>query len=307
MPSGCCGGNTCSCQLVGQGGITVEGSGLPSDPFVLDANTYHTDSNNGHFLTTALGLGTAADPYAIEVDYAPQAKLDDIPNVDTGSPQNGHVLTWDSASSTWKSSPPAVAPVGAVVHDSSLLGDGSAATPLGVVGHQARYIGVTASGVGVNDNGMAAMVHHFANDAARFASIPFPVANMLSMLETDPGVIYYWNGTAWSVLPNQTGWSVQEAFLELSGPYAPGVPVTIMVVQVDTTTDANGVFDLLDLADLAGRSGVLTLALQETGSVAWKAMVFDNVNRVSATAYRLTDGSVMAGVPVTATVQAITY
>jgi hypothetical protein len=293
--------------LVGEGGITIEGSGLPSDPFIIDANTYHTDSNNGIFTTDALGLGTQADPYAIEVNYAPGAKLDDIPNVDTGAPQNGHVLTWDSASSTWKSSPPAVAPVGAILHDQSLLGDGSAGAPLGVVPHQARYIGVTASGVGLNDGGMAAVVHHFSNDAARFASIPFPTANMLSMLETNPGVIYYWNGTAWSVLPNQTGWQVESAFLELSGAYAPGIPVTILVQQVSTTTDANGVFDLLDLVDLAGRSGVLTLALQETGAVAWKAMVFANVNKVSATAYRLTDGSVMAGTPVTATLQALTY
>jgi hypothetical protein len=307
MPSGCCGGNTCSCQLVGEGGISIEGSGLPSDPFIIDANTYHTDSNNGVFTTEALGIGTQADPYAIEVTYSPGAKLDDIPNVDTGSPQNGHVLTWDSASQTWKSSPPAVAPVGSISHDASLLGDGSALTPLGVVPHQARYIGVTSQGVGLNDGGMTAMVHHFTNDAARFASIPFPTANMLSMLETNPGVIFYWNGTAWTTLPNQTGWEVQDAFLELSGAYTPGLPVTVLVVQVDTTTDSNGVFDLLDLADLAGRSGVLTIALQETGAVAWKAMTFANVDKVSATAYRLTDGSIMAGVPVTATLQALTY
>jgi hypothetical protein len=35
--------------------------------------------------------------------------------------------------------------------------------------------------------------------------------------------------------------------------------------------------------------------------------VFDNTDRISATAYRLTDGTVMAGTPVTATVNAIMY
>ena len=307
MPSGCCGGNTCSCQLIGQGGVTVEGSGLPSDPFIIDANTYHATASNGQFLTTATGDGTAGDPYALEVTYAPTARLDDIPNVDTPTPANGQVLTWDSASSTWKAAPPAIAPVGAISHDASLLGDGSAATPLGVVGHQARYIAVTASGVGINDGGMAAMVHHFSNDAARFASIPFPVANMLSMLETDPGVIEYWNGTAWAKQPNQTGWVASDAFLELSGPYTVGVPITMGIYQVDTTTDANGVFDLLGLADLAGRSGVLSVQVQETGDVAWCAMAFDNTDRVSGTAYRLTDGTVMAGTPVTCMVNAILY
>jgi len=307
MPSGCCGGSTCSCQMIGQGGITIEGSGQPSDPFILDAATYHTDSNNGQFLTTALGTGSAATPYAIEVDYAPQARLDDIPNVDTPSPANGQVLTWDSGTSKWVAAPPAIAPVGAIAHDTSLLGDGSAATPLGVVAHQARYIGVSASGVGLNDSGMAAMVHHFANDAARFASIPFPTVNMLSILETGPGIVEYWNGTKWTRLPNQTGWVATEALLELSGAYAAGLPITMGVYQVDTTTDPEGIFDLLGLADLAGRSGVLSVQVQESGDVAWKVMVFPNTDRVSGTAYRLTDGSVMAGTPVTATVNAILY
>jgi hypothetical protein len=307
MPSGCCGGSTCACQIIGEGGVTIEGSGQPSDPFIIDADTYHTDSSNGVFVAVAMGTGTVADPYAMDVSYAPTAKLDDIPNVDTPGPANGQVLTWDSASSTWVAAPPAIAPVGAISHDASLLGDGSALTPLGVVPHQARYIGVTAAGVGLNDNGMVAVVHHFSNAAGRTASIPVPVTNMLSMLETAPGVIEWWNGTVWTVLPNQTGWVVEDAFLELSGPYAAGLPVTVMIVQVDTTTDANGVFDLLDLVDLAGRSGVLTVSLSETGAVAWKAMIFANVNKVSATAYRLTDGSIMAGTPVTATVQAITY
>lgn len=307
MPSGCCGGNTCSCQLIGQGGITIEGSGLPSDPFIIDANTYHTDSNNGQFLTTAVGTGTAADPYAIEVDYAPQARLDDIPNVDTPTPQNGQVLTWNSATNNWEAAPPAIAPVGAVVHDLSLIGDGSAGAPLGVVANQARYIGVSADGVGLNDQGIVSVTHHFANDAARTAAIPLPMTNMLSMLETTPGVVEYWNGTKWTRPPNQTGWVASEALLELSGAYAQGLPITMGVYQVDTTTDALGVFDVLGLADLVGRSGVLSVQVQETGDVAWQAMVFDNTDRISATAYRLTDGTVMAGNPVTATVTAITY
>lgn len=307
MPSGCCSGNTCACQVFGQGGVTITGSGLPSDPFIIDADTYHTDSNNGLFIVDNTGTGTVADPYAMEVTYAPGARLDDIPNVNTPTPSNGQVLTWNSATSMWEAAPPAIAPAGAVVHDLSLLGDGSAGAPLGVVAHQARYIGVSSSGVGLNDGGMAAVVHHFAGMSERAASIPTPVTNMLSMLGTNPGVIEWWNGTAWKPLPNQTGWVASEALLELSGPYAAGLPVTVMIVQVDTTTDANGVFDILSAASLTGRSGVLTVGIAETGSVAWKAMVFDNVTKISGTAYRLTDGSLMAGTPVTATVQAILY
>ena len=307
MPSGCCAGSTCSCQIVTEGRLTIEGSGQPGDPFILNAAAEFDPWGNTTFLTDVVGLGTLDVPWQVQVGYAPTAKLDDIPNVDTGAPANGQVLTWDSATATWKASPPAVAPVGAVTHDSSLTGDGSAGAPLGVAPYGARYLGSFPQGIGLNDQGMTSVVHHFANATDRSTAFPVPGYNTLSMLDTNPGVIEYWTSTAWSPLPNQTGWFAEEAFLELSGPYALGIPITFMVLQVEGTTDANGMMDVVTPADLAGRSGVLSTQIQETGAVAWKAMVFDNTDRVSITAYRLTDGSTMAGVPLTCTVNAITY
>lgn len=307
MPSGCCGGTICACQIVAEGRLTVEGSGQPGDPFILNAAAEFDPWGNTTFLSDVLGAGTVAVPWHVEIGFAPTAKLDDIPNVDTGAPQNGQVLTWDSATATWKASPPSVAPVGAVVHDTSLTGDGSAGTPLGVAPYAARYLGSFPQGVGVNDAGMTAMVHHFANATDRATAFPSPGYNTLSMLDNAPGVLEYWTSTAWSVLPNQVGWSASEAFMELSGPYTLGIPITFMVLQVDTTTDGNGVLDLVTPTDLTSRSGVLSVQVQEGGDQAWHAQVFGNTDRISATAYRITDGTPMAGVPLTATVNAIVY
>jgi hypothetical protein len=64
---------------------------------------------------------------------------------------------------------------------------------------------------------------------------------------------------------------------------------------------------VLTAADLTGRSGVLAVNIQEVGSVGWKAMANPAVTKVTGTAYRITDGSLMAGTPVTAVVQAILY
>ena len=121
-------------------------------------------------------------------------------------------------------------------------------------------------------------------------------------------MVWYWTGSAWSLLPNQTEWvSVGGQFMTISGSYVEDAPVTVLMIQVNVTTDVLGVFEVLTAADLAGMSGVLALNIQETGPVAWKAMANPGTGKVLGTAYRMTDGSLMAGSPVTAVVQAIMY
>lgn len=309
MAKGCCGGQgTCACQIIGRGAMEVSGSGLPSDPFVLDVEVDFESSFNKTFTTIIEGNGTAATPYSPVVNFSDTAQLDDLPDVMAPNPTNGQVLAWDSAQARWVPVAPTTAAAGSVIHDTSLDGDGSAGTPLAVRPHPTRLIGTFPTGIGLTDAGMAAATQKFVDEAARDAAITAPFLNQLTMLDTDPGVLHYWTGSQWMPLPNQTGWEVPgEAMLELSGSFVTGLPATVMVLQFAATTDANGRFDVLGTTELAGRSGVLTCLLSESGVTPWKAMLNVSSNKIVGTAYRLSDASVMAGTPVTGTVQAILY
>jgi len=307
MPTGCCGQATCSCKIeTGDGPLGVSGSGQPGDPFIFDLELARSSTHNITFDTLSAGEGSTADPWTVETHFAPTAKLDHLPDVNVPSPANGQVLAWNTATNQWVAAAPTVAPTGAVSHDTSLSGDGSPATPLGVTPVTARLFGTFPTGVGLNDQGMVSVVQHFMGSGQRATTIPLPTLNQLTMLDSNPGVVDYWNGTAWVPQVGQVSWTTSDEFLELSGPYSGG-PVQVQTLQVSTTTDAVGVFDVLTVAALTGRSGVLTCLIQETGSQPWKAMPYPNTNKVSATAYRITDGSVMSAQPVTAMVMAITY
>lgn len=309
MAKGCCGGSgTCACQIIGTGSITVSGSGLPTDPFVLDSETNFESSANKTFVTIIEGDGSAGDPYSPVVTFADTAQLDDLPDVLAPTPANGHVLSWDAAQAKWVPAPPTTAAAGSVVHDTSLDGDGSAGTPLAVLPSPNRLIGTFPNGIGLTDSGLAATTLKFVDEAVRTSVLPNPMLNQLTMLDTQPGVIEYWTGSAWSVLPNQTVWDVPAgAMLELSGAYTAGIPVTIMVLQISKTTDDQGHFDVLGTTELTGRSGVLTAVFTEQGATPWKAVLNASSNKIVGTAYRITDGSVMVGSPVIGSAQAILY
>lgn len=309
MAKGCCGGTsgTCGCQIIGQGQIDVSGSGGPSDPFILDVDLDFTSSQNKTFTTLVNGDGSTATPFSPVVTFTSTAQLDDLPDVAAPAPTNGQVLAWSTAQNAWVPQAATVAPAGAVLHDTSLVGDGSAGSPLGVIVHPDRLIGSFASGIGLSDQGMASVTQHFVDAAARAAAITAPYLNQQTMLDTQPGEIYYWTGTTWSLLPHQTGWEAPAAMLELSGPWSDGLQPTVMVLQVGTTTDSLGAFDVLGTTELAGRSGVLTVNFTEQGSFPWKAMLNAVSNKIVGTAYRVDDGSVMAGTPVAGSVMAILY
>jgi hypothetical protein len=309
MPTGCCGGGSCTCKITTpeDSRVLISGSGQPGDPIVIDVDLVVKGGDNAVFDNEITGNGTEADPFLVSTNFAASAKLDDVPDVNAPAPSNGQVLSWNSTQNRWVPTAPTVAPTGAVQHDASLGGDGSAGNPLRVVVDAAHLMASWPAGVGLTDLGMASVTQHFVDMAARTAGYPAPRQNALSMLDTNFGQIDYWTGTAWAPLPNQTRWSNVGQFLQLSGPWVNGLPATVMIRQVATTTDATGVFDILTAADLTGYAGVLSVNFQETGAVAWKAMAFPNVTKVSATAYRLTDGSLFIGQPITGVVQVILY
>ena len=310
MPSCCGSGSSCSCKISAGPGIEVTGSGTAVDPFVLSAAIAFEAVDNAQFDVTLTGTGETGNPYSLSVAYAATSKLDDIPDVNASAPTNGQVLSWNAATSTWVPAPPTTAPTGAVSHDQSLSGDGSAGAPLQVVPYAARFLALfAANGIGISDAGVNQLVRHFIDSTARAAASPAPVLNTLSMLDSDPGRITWWDGVQWAPLAPSfdsayTGTTTE--FLALSGSYA-GTRLTHLVKQFSGTTDASGNVDILDLGDLTGRAGVLTCQFQETGALPFKVVLFPNTDRVSGHVFNLVNGTPYASQAFTGIVDSWVY
>lgn len=307
MPT-CCQGATCACKVsaVDGGHMTVSGSGQANDPFLITADVDLDAADNLTFDMTVDGEGTVADPWALSVNFAPTARLIDFPDVaDTPSATTGQVLAWNGTA--WAPAPPTTAAAGAITHGPSLTGDGSAGTPLAVAPDTARLVQIATAGVGLSDVGMASVVRKFTDATARNAMVPGPVLNSLTMLNSAPGRVDYWDGVKWAPLLDLVGFSVSTEFLQLSGPYNGLTPITRMLRQLSTTTDGTGNFVALSTTDLAGRAGVLSVSLQETGSIGYKAVLNAVSGQITGKAYSLADGSPLAGTPITGMVDAYVY
>jgi hypothetical protein len=177
-----------------------------------------------------------------------------------------------------------------------------------VVPDATRLVQTSASGIGLSNSGMGAVVQHFATAAARTSAVTAPILNQMTMLDSNPGRIDYWNGTIWTPLLDQINVSAQSpALLQLSGPYAANTPVTQYLKQVSLTADTNGVVTLLGAADLTGRAGVLDLQFQEMGTVPLRVLVGTSGSTVIGTAYLLTTGAPAANATVTGMIRAYLY
>lgn len=286
----CCQGATCSCAIEAGPQITVSGVGSAGDPYVIEADVDLTVSDNSVFNLTLTGGGTAASPWVVSAQFAATALLDDIPDVVITSVANAQVIGWDSATSKWTNRAPTTAASGSVQHDTSLSGDGSGGSPLQVVEDANGYLTTGASGLGLSTTGKNRLVQHYVNSAAR-GSGTTPDLNTLTMLDTAPGRVDFWNGTSWEELLEVARDVGSGEFLQLSGGYTGG-PLIQMFRQVSETTDVNGLFDMLSVADLTGYAGVLTLTFQPTGAVGFACNAVTATNKIQGQAYRLTDGAV---------------
>ena len=317
MPSCCGSGATCACKVSPGEGIDVTGTGSANDPFVVTADVNLIVDDNPRFNLTL--TGGAGSPGATRGTLDGRrlrgnlAKLDDVPDVNAPNPANGQVLGFDTSTSTWTPRAPTTAAAGSVLHGPALTGDGSAGTPLAVVADTARYIQTSASGVGLNDVGMNSVVRRFADDVARAAAVPVPGLNSLSMLDSNPGRVDYWDGSQWTPLLGRSDTVIVGGnFLALSGAYNGSQRLTHYMKQVALVSDASGNVDVLDLSDLGGRGGVITCMFQEatqgaTPTAAYKAMLYPNSDRVSAIIFSVIDGSMMPGVAVSGMVDAWLY
>lgn len=312
MPN-CCGGASCACVLTEGDHIAITGSGTSQDPFIVTADVDLAVTDNTVFNLTLAGAGTVASPWNLSVAFAATAKLDDLPDVNAPSPTNTQVLGWDSATSKWTARAPTTAASGSVTHDTSLAGDGSGGSPLNVVTDETFDITTRAAGVGVTDTARRQSVRRFANAAARTsdAAVLAPQLNSLSILDDQPGIIWYYTGSAWAQeVASFDSQMIGTAFLQLSGAFTTQ-RMTRVLKKLSTTTDGLGSFDVLTAADLSGRAGVLGVQFTATDpsqtGAAFQAILFPNVTKISAIARRMDDGTPWAGVAVNGLVEAWVY
>lgn len=312
MPS-CCGSTgSCACKVSGGSNVVVGGSGSPQDPFVISADMDLQVVDNQVFDLNLSGDGTIDSPWLLGVNFAPTATISDLPDVAAPTPANGQVLGWNSSLAQWVPQDPVTAPAGAVTHDGTLLGDGSAGAPLRVVSNGAKFIISELAGVGMTDPGINQLVRHFVNDVDRQGAAPTPMLNTLSVLDSVPGKVDYWDGTKWAAVKDNYNMQLVAGpngneLLRLSGPYVAGAPLTYYVKQVNATTDSSGQITLLSTTDLTGRAGIISVNFQEIGTLAFRVIPFVSGAVIKATAFHLTDGLAWPGQIVSGTCTAWLY
>lgn len=271
----CC-GNTCACvlregpTLAGNHALLVTGNGTTQNPYIVTFKGITFDSDAGDLQITR--TFDTDDGYHVVLNFAPGSSLSHIGDVDGGAAEPGQVLTWNGTA--WAPAAPVTASSGSVVTDASLAGDGSGATPLAVASSPTGGIETGTDGIKLTDLVRSELVLRYPDSATRDADPTVPVLDQLSMLDSNPGYVDYWDGTEWTPLL-AIGNVLGTAYLELSGAYLSG-SVTVLVKQLSDTTDPNGVVTLLSADDLAGYAGVLSVTVQPltdaaytTGDLTW--------------------------------------
>lgn len=302
----CCGGSSTAIEVSGAH-LSIAGAGTAQSPFIIGDSISVVASDNAVFNTTVTGAGTVSSPWVVSVGFAATAKLDDLPDVNAPAPTNTQVLGWDSATSKWTARAATTAASGSVVTDTSLSGDGSGGSPLQVVEEPNGFLSTVATGLGLSDSGKNRIVMHYATSGTRAVATLTPILNALSMLDSAPGQIDYWNGTLWVPQGQYQIDFGSGQMLALSGGYTGG-RLTQMIRQVSDVTDATGLFDVLSAIDLTGYAGVLSATFQPIGSVAFACnLVVSSGTRVQGQAFRLLDGSPYPSQAVTGVVTAWLY
>lgn len=130
--------DTCSCNIQAGPGITITGSGTPSNPFVvtsgLDLSQALRVNDTDTINLTLTGSGTVQDPFTLRGDATMKlTKLADVSDPE-GGPAVGESPVWVGTGQAghWEFKTPAPNPAGSVNTGAGLTGTGAAATPLAV-------------------------------------------------------------------------------------------------------------------------------------------------------------------------------
>lgn len=299
---------TCACKMQDGRQVEITGSGTSQDPFVISSTASLAVEDNAVFDLGLTGNGTLDSPWTLSLGYASTSRLTDLPDVIAPAPTNAQVLQFSTAEGRWVAGPPATATPGAISKDTSLTGDGSASSPLGVRANAARYLRVTASGVELTDAAINRMVRVFPDAATRAATTIVPETTTISVLNTDPGRLDYWDGAEWLPISNGIQLAVQPGeLLSLSGTYDGGTVIQYVDPVFSAETGIDGTFEVISADTLSNYAGVLTAQVVPTGDVAWTPMIDTDTDRIVGRAYRVDDGTPYAGFALTGIVTALLY
>ncbi len=294
---------TVAITWVDSAGADISTATSPAVSDVLDAFTKvtHSATSPANAVYAYITV-TVLDAAASEVHWVDGAMFE---KGSVASPYgDGSTPGWDWTGTANLS---ASGPVVGVAKGNGLTGDGSPSSPLAVAGDAARFIAVSTNGVGLSDAGLNRLVRVFADATARGNANPAPVAGTLSILQTNPSQIDYFDGVTWLPVTGGVGRDAVGQFLARSGNYTGGA-ITMFVRQMSVVTDATGAFVALSATDLAAYAGVLSCKVIPTGTgTAWAPMVAPGTGIVTCVARRVSDGNPHAGVTVTATVEATLY
>jgi hypothetical protein len=290
--------------------MTVTGSGTPADPFVLTATSGAMMVQDTPTINmTMTGTGTSADPFTISA--AATVRMTNLLDLDTTNTTVGYVVA-RQAGGTFAMVPPTTAPAGAISHDSSLTGDGSSGNQLKVVPD--TELAVSGTGVALNATTRHLLVRQFADAPTRgSAANPAPLLNDLSTISSVPGVVSWYDGTAWHPLNVVTKQTASGQLFAITGPYTAEAPVQGITKLVTGTTDGNGQIVLLSATDLTSANGVLDCQVVAVNSASPGLIVNistttgPNPNQVVATVYQAGIGTPATSLAVTLSVAARLY
>lgn len=136
MPRNCgCASASCTCLLVSSdGSIEINGAGSTANPYDLSAanisleNRFQIQDTQTVDLTLT-GNGSAASPFVLSATAT--IELGELTNVDASGGATGDVVA-QQPDGSFGLNPPSTAPVGVIMSDDSIDGDGSASDPLSV-------------------------------------------------------------------------------------------------------------------------------------------------------------------------------
>ena len=191
-----CSGTTCSCKIIGGGGVTVSGAGSVDNPYVISTGGLSlVVSDTSTLDLTLVGSGTVGDPYQLSGAMAAISMMN-LSNVSPVSPTDGQVLIWNNTTGKWTPGPAATATPGLITVGNGLSGDGSAGNPLNTKPNPGGRLVNTAGGIDMSTDTSNRLVNSFANTAARTAAIPSPGSGMTAfMVDTQTPVMH--DGTTW--------------------------------------------------------------------------------------------------------------
>lgn len=271
-----CAGTSCGCVISGGSNVTVSGAGTAEQPYLINFSAVTVQvADTATLDLTRTGSGTALDPYIISGVVAPVSlgtPTNTIANVSAVAPTNGQVLGWNNATSTWGPVAPATATPGLINVGNSLVGDGSAGSPLNLRPDPAGRLVTGASGADLSADTKKRLVLSYANSAARTTGSTAlgGAAPGMTAWMTDSATLTVYDGSGWRTITPEVGNSWR--FPRISANYVDTNSGTSSVSGGTITGALPGRYKITGIARIQSNSGAL-IAAQEVVTIAGASFI----------------------------------